>query len=327
MRSALTEIDRKLEAVENILGYAFEDRGLLMQALCHKSYANERGWPLEDANERLEFLGDSVIELSVTHLLFEDFPDAQEGELTKLRASIVKGTALAKAAERMGLPEFIMLGKGEESTGGRKKRSIQADTYEAVVAALYLDGGFDIARGMVLSVLDFVIGETVEKGVGDFKSELQELSAKRYGSVPRYRITEEGPDHYKTFHATVRVGDRQFGPVPGGSKKESEQGVARVALKKLQKSKQGKSGMADTGGGAGRPGTPGGKADTGGGAGGPGTPGTPGGKADTGGGAGRPGTPGTPGTPGGSGKRGRQGKSGKAPKAGKTGKAGRVGSS
>jgi ribonuclease-3 len=227
------EQERKLEALENILGYAFEDRDLLVQALCHKSYANEKGWSLDEANERLEFLGDSVVELSVTHLIFEDFPDAQEGDLTKLRASIVKGTALAKAAERIGLPEFILLGKGEEVTGGRKKRSILADTFEAVVGALYLDGGFDISRGFVLSVLEFVISDVVEKGIGDFKSELQELSAKKFGSIPRYRMTEEGPDHYKTFHATVVVGDKHFGPVPGTSKKEAEQGVARIALKKL----------------------------------------------------------------------------------------------
>ena len=238
----MEETQRKLEAVESILGYAFEDRPLLRQALCHKSYANEQGWSLDDANERLEFLGDSVVELSVTHLLFEDFPEAQEGDLTKFRASIVKGVALARAAERIGLPEFILLGKGEEVTGGRKKRSILADTFEAVVGALYLDGGFDIARGFVLSVLEFVISDIVEKGVGDYKSELQELSAKRYGSVPRYKMAEEGPDHYKTFHATVIVGDRHFGPVPGASKKEAEQAVARIALKKFVRGEADKSG-------------------------------------------------------------------------------------
>lgn len=229
----MAQTDRNLEAVENLLGYTFNDRTLLLQALRHRSYANEQGMPLIESNERLEFLGDSVLELSVTHVLFEDFPDYPEGELTKLRSPLVRGAALAEAAERLGLGDHVLLGKGEEGTGGRKKRSILADTFEAVVGALYLDGGFDVARGMVISCLEPLIHDILKWGSGDFKSELQELCTKRVGSIPRYRIREEGPDHFKTFHATVEVGDKKFGPVAGPSKKEAEQGAARAALLKL----------------------------------------------------------------------------------------------
>lgn len=231
--SPLSDNDRILDAVENLLGYTFEDRAMLEQALRHRSYANEVGLPQIESNERLEFLGDSVIELAVTGVLFEDFPDYPEGELTKLRSPLVKGAALAEAADRLGLSEHILLGKGEESTGGRKKRSILADAFEAVVGALYLDGGFEVASGMVLHCLGPLIQEIVMWGSGDFKSELQERATKKFGSVPRYRIKEEGPDHFKTFHASVELGDRKFGPVSGSSKKEAEQGAARVALIKL----------------------------------------------------------------------------------------------
>jgi ribonuclease-3 len=216
----LADTDRILDAVENLLGYTFNDPALLLQALMHRSYINEQGLPLIESNERLEFLGDSVIELAVTHVLFEDFPDYPEGELTKLRSPLVKGAALADAADKMGLGDYVLLGKGEEG--------------------IYLDGGFGVACGMVLSCLGPLIHDIVKWGSGDFKSELQELSTKRTGAVPRYRMKEEGPDHFKTFHATVEVNDRKYGPVAGSSKKEAEQGAARAALIKLGWSTSGK---------------------------------------------------------------------------------------
>ena len=221
----MREIDRILDAVENLLGYTFDDRQILEQALSHRSYTNEKGRPLIESNERLEFLGDSVIELAVTHVLFEDFPDYPEGELTKLRSPLVKGAALAEAADKLGLSELILL--------GRRKRSILADAYEAVVGAIYMDGGFEVAAGMVMSCLGPLIHDIVSWGSGDFKSELQERATKKFGAVPRYRIRDEGPDHFKTFHATVEVGNKKYGPVAGPSKKEAEQGAARAALLKL----------------------------------------------------------------------------------------------
>lgn len=239
----MEEREKIVESVENLLGYTFKDKKLLLQALCHKSYTNEKGMPPFESNERLEFLGDSVVELSVTHMLFEDFPESQEGELTKVRSLLVRGKALAHAAERLGLGEYILLGKGEDSTGGRRKPSILADTFEAVVGALYLDGGFDVARGMVISFLEAMVHEVTRWGPGDYKSDLQELAAKRLGGVPRYRVTEEGPDHYKTFHVTVEVGGDRYGPVPGTSKKEGEQGAARVALIKLGWMREGDGGI------------------------------------------------------------------------------------
>lgn len=229
----MKESDKTVEAVENLLGYTFNDSRLLIQALSHRSYVNERGLPLTESNERMEFLGDSVVELAVTHMLFEEFPEHQEGELTKLRSPLVRGRALARAAKRLGLGDHILLGKGEDITGGRNKPSILADAFEAVVGALYLDGGLEVARGMVISCLERQVHEVVKWGPGDYKSELQELAAKRTGRVPRYRMKSEGPDHYKTFYATVEVGSSKFGPVPGASKKEAEQGAARIALLKL----------------------------------------------------------------------------------------------
>lgn len=225
--------DEVLGQMEELLGYRFADRSLLFKALCHRSYANEKGMPHIESNERLEFLGDSVVELSVTHILYEDFPDYPEGELTKLRSPLVRGKALADVSLKLGINRHVLLGKGEDMTGGREKPSILADTFEAVVGALYLDGGFDVARGFVISCLEEKIREIVKWGPGDFKSELQEYATKKTGSVPRYRIKEEGPDHFKTFHATVEVADRSYGPVSGTSKKEAEQGAARMAIMKL----------------------------------------------------------------------------------------------
>jgi len=227
------EPEETTEAVEELLGYRFRDRSLLLKALSHKSYVHEQGRPSLESNERLEFLGDSVVELAVTHFLYEDFPDYPEGELTKLRSPLVRGRALARVGKKLGLSEHVLLGKGEEESGGRNKPSILADTFEAVVGALYLDGGFDVARGMVISCLESLVHEIVKWGGGDYKSELQELSARKVGRVPRYRLRDEGPDHYKTFHATVEVGGERFGPVSGSSKKDAEQAVARVALQRL----------------------------------------------------------------------------------------------
>jgi len=229
----VNEPDKTVKAMEKILGYRFKDRSLLFKALCHRSYIYEQGLRPLDSNERLELLGDSVVELAVTHVLYEDFPDFPEGELTKVRSSLVQRSALARAAERLGLGEHVILGKGEESTGGRRKHSILADSFEAVVGALYLDGGLSVARGMVISCLEDTIHEIVKWGPGDYKSELQELAVKRTGSVPRYKSSSEGPDHFRTFHATVRVSGKSFGPVAGTSKKEAEQGAARVALSSL----------------------------------------------------------------------------------------------
>jgi ribonuclease-3 len=227
------EPEEALQIVEDILGYTFNDTSLLYLALRHRSYVNELGLPTIESNERLEFLGDSVVELSVTHVIYEDFPDYPEGELTKLRSPLVRGKALAGVAKRIGLDQCVLLGRGEEMTGGREKQSILADTFEAVVGALYLDGGFDVARGFVISCLEQMIQDIVRWGPGDHKSELQELATKRLKSVPRYRIRDEGPDHFKTFHATVQVGGKSFGPVAGSSKKEAEQAAARLALVKF----------------------------------------------------------------------------------------------
>jgi len=225
--------EEKIKSLEKVLGYSFKNPKLLFQALSHSSYTGESGLPTGESNERLEFLGDSVIELSISHLIYNIFPDYTEGELTKLRAAVVRGKALARAAEELGLGDFLMLGKGEELTGGRRKPSILAGAFEAVIAAVYLDGGFDVAMGIVMSCLERALRDAVRKGLLDYKSDLQEMAMKYTGRPPTYRVTSEGPDHYRTFFASVEVAGEVYGPVSGTSKKEAEQNAAKLAISSL----------------------------------------------------------------------------------------------
>ncbi|MDD5747978.1 MAG: ribonuclease III [Actinomycetota bacterium] len=229
----MEDFDENIVTLQNNIGYNFTDPLLLTNALSHSSYVNEKGLPANESNERLEFLGDSVIELIVSHALFDYFPQVQEGELTRFRASLVRGATLAKAALAVGLDRVILVGRGEEITGGRQKRSILAGAFEALIGALYLDGGFEEASRVVVSVLGKVKGSFKEHEPFDFKSILQELSVKHTGHVPEYYVSHEGPDHERIYYSTVDVAGKRFGPVKGASKKEAEQRVARAALKGL----------------------------------------------------------------------------------------------
>ena len=228
--------DRSLAALENRLGYTFNDRELLREALRHRSWVNEQNTPLLRDNERLEFLGDAVVNLVVGHLLMRAQPDLKEGDLSRMRASLVNETHLATVARRLGLGDFIRLGRGETLTGGREKNSILADTFEAVAAALYLDAGFDAA----FAILEAHFKEALKK-LGelrlrdDYKSRLQEIAQETRGEIPRYRITGQiGPDHDKTFTAQLTVsGVTTEGQ--GKSKKQAEQDAARRAIRLLGK--------------------------------------------------------------------------------------------
>lgn len=204
------------------------DESLLSRALTHRSYAYENGGLPN--NERLEFLGDSVLGLVVTDTLYAAHPDLPEGQLAKLRAAVVNMRALADVARTLGLGDHVMLGRGEEATGGRDKASILADTMEAVIGTVYLSAGMPAAALLVHHLLDPLMAQSATLGAGlDWKTSLQELSAATSQGVPEYRVAEEGPDHEKTFHARAVVGGESLGTGTGRSKKEAEQKAAELA--------------------------------------------------------------------------------------------------
>ncbi|MFC0432973.1 ribonuclease III [Kutzneria buriramensis] len=209
---------------------------LLVLALTHRSYAYENGGL--PPNERLEFLGDAVLGLVVTDHLYRRHPDLPEGQLAKLRASVVNMHALAKVARRLGeggLGAHLLLGRGEELTGGRDKASILADGLEAMIGAVYLEHGIDVARGLVHRLFDPLLVEAPTLGAGlDWKTSLQELTAAQGLGVPEYRVDDEGPDHRKEFTATVYVGGRGLGSGSGRTKKEAEQKAAEAAYTTLK---------------------------------------------------------------------------------------------
>jgi ribonuclease III len=210
------------------LGVPTLDPGLLERALTHRSFAYEHGGL--PTNERLEFLGDSVLGVIVTEALYVTHPDLSEGRLAKLRAAVVNARALAEVARTLGLGDHIRLGRGEEATGGRDKSSILSDTVEAVIGAVYLDKGFVVAGEVVHRLFDPLMSAAAELGAGlDWKTSLQELAADHSLGVPEYLIDDSGPDHEKTFVARVRVGDEVYGHGMGRSKKEAEQQAAETA--------------------------------------------------------------------------------------------------
>jgi ribonuclease-3 len=224
--------------VDSLASHLFEvvderiDELLLLRALTHRSYAYENGGLPN--NERLEFLGDSVLGLVVTDSLYAAHPDLAEGQLAKLRAAVVNMRALADVARTLGLGEYIFLGRGEESTGGRDKASILADTMEAVIGTVYLSAGLPAATTFVHHLLDPLMASTASLGAGlDWKTSLQELTAAGSLGTVEYRVTEEGPDHQKTFHAESLVGPELMGSGSGRSKKEAEQLAAEVAWTEL----------------------------------------------------------------------------------------------
>src|SRR3954471_5474508 len=220
--------DSSYDDLREALGFPVLDAEMLERALTHRSFAYEHGGI--PTNERLEFLGDSVLGVVVTDTLFRAHPDLSEGRLAKLRAAVVNARALAEVARTIGLGEHIKLGKGEESTGGRNKASILSDTVEAVIGAVYLSGGFDNAARMIHLLFDPLLESAAGLGAGlDWKTSLQELSSVHELGVPEYLIEDEGPDHEKTFTARVRVGDRTHGHGVGRSKKEAEQQAAESA--------------------------------------------------------------------------------------------------
>lgn len=227
-----TPVEVDLEALDRALGTAFHDPGLREAALTHRSFAFEHG--LVVTNERLEFLGDSVLGLVVTDLAYRIYPEMPEGHLAKLRAAIVNMQALAGVARSLGIGDVVLLGKGEEQSGGRGKASILADALEAVFGAVYLDRGLDVARELIERLFRPRM-EAYARGEGDrdYKTILQELASQELRALPEYRIEDRGPDHEKEFTATVLIAGDPLGTGVGRSKKEAEQQAAREAYARI----------------------------------------------------------------------------------------------
>jgi ribonuclease-3 len=226
---ATDERESERRAFETLLGVVLRDRELLERSLSHRSWCSEH----EEApsNERLEFLGDSVLGLVVTRYVYSHFPHLPEGELSEVRAAVVNAKTLAEVALELQLGAYVLLGKGEAAAGGAAKPSILADALEAVFAAVYLDAGFDATEALILRLFeDRILRATAGNGARDHKTRLQELTAARGLARPRYVVRDEGPDHAKQFFATVVIDNCEHGEGRGRSKKEAEQAAAWVAL-------------------------------------------------------------------------------------------------
>ena len=217
--------------LEEKLAYAFGDASLCETALTHKSWMNETQEPERTDNERLEFLGDAVLALVTSDLLMRRFPEQPEGDLSKARAAIVNEAGLARVAEMLALGQWIFLGRGEEQAGGRQKRSLLANAFEALIGAIYLDGGFTAAFEVAERLFLPIIADVPSAANKDYKSRLQELAQAKLQMAPSYTVlSEQGPDHAKTFEVAILIGEQEYGRAFGRSKKEAQQNAAERAL-------------------------------------------------------------------------------------------------
>lgn len=225
-----------MQTLEERLGYRFHDRELLRAAMYHSSYANEHRGAGISSNERLEFLGDAVLQLVSAEYLFREHPDAPEGDLTRIRSALVREESLYEVAQRLGLGEYLRLGRGEESGGGRTRPSILADAMESVFAAVYLDGGLEAARSLIHRVLlEREREESVERRRMDCKTMLQELVQRKPNRTLTYELVgSSGPDHAKVFTCRVLLDGREVGRGDGHTKKEAEQAAAMAAVTALK---------------------------------------------------------------------------------------------
>lgn len=224
---------RPVEMLQERLGHAFEDPRLLRVALTHRSYANERGIP--EHYERMELLGDAVLGLVVTAWLYRRLPDTDEGELSRLKSFLVSEPLLAREARELGVGEALLLGVGEDRSGGRRRRSLLADAFESVLGAVYLDGGLEAAHDVLAPVLERALSAPDAEEFSDPKTELQEMLQARGNELPQYHlVAEEGPDHRKQFLVECRLLDTVAGQGQGRTKKEAEQRAARKALETVR---------------------------------------------------------------------------------------------
>lgn len=226
----------ELNAAEDVLSLAFRDRTLLLRALTHRSYINENpGFPLED-NERLEFLGDAVLDYVSAEYLYHHFPEMHEGQLTAMRAALVRTETLARLAQQIGLSPLIRLGRGEEEAGGRQRAAILCDAFEALIGALCLDRGLEAARSYLATLIEPIVDEILANDADkDPKSQLQEISQRHLQITPSYRLVQEqGPDHARQFTIAALIGNESYGTGSGASKQLAAQAAARTALERLE---------------------------------------------------------------------------------------------
>ncbi len=232
----LKEEKKRLKEFEKVIGYKFKNREHLRRALTHKSYANEHRLAPSEQNERYEYLGDAVLELVISHLLMMRFPDHPEGDLSKLRAAVVNESQLAELAGAINLGDYLFLGKGEDSTGGRNKPSLLSDAMEAIFGAVFMDRGFEKSFKFIERLYEEILDRAGGVGfVKDYKTRMQEVAQSRFRVVPKYRlIRTTGPDHCKEFEVNLLIADELYGVGRGKSKKSAEQDAARIALEKLE---------------------------------------------------------------------------------------------
>lgn len=237
-----------LSPLEEKLGYTFQDQTLLINALTHKSFANENPGLRREDNERLEFVGDAVLSLIISHYLYKKYQELNEGALSKIRANLVNENGLASIAAKIGLGTYLFLGKGEEGTGGREKVSLISDALEAVIAGIYLDRGMRSATQVVLAHFKDMIEEAVEqKHPFDFKTTFQEICQERFGRLPEYHLKRtSGPDHNRLFVMELTVNGEVLGVGNGRNKKEAQQQAAMQALEKIKKVHRTEAGRAGT---------------------------------------------------------------------------------
>jgi len=230
------ETKARCAELEARLGHSFRNAALCETALTHTSWVNEAGQPERSDNERLEFLGDAVLDLVVSDLLMRRSPDRREGDLSRARAALVSEPGLAQVAVALELGRFILLGKGEERTGGRGRPSILANALEALMGAIYIDAGFDAAAAVASRLFESRIEEVDQHARLDYKSRLQERAQALWQTAPVYEVVaEEGPDHDKRFEVALSLAGRPYGRAIGRSKKEAEQGAAAAALEAIER--------------------------------------------------------------------------------------------
>ncbi|NMA34026.1 MAG: ribonuclease III [Clostridiaceae bacterium] len=236
LEKIISENMSKLKELEKETGYTFKDPGNLVLALTHSSYANEKKAAGLKSNERLEFLGDSVLNIVTSDYIYRNYPELHEGEMTRTRAAVVCEASLMRCAERIRLGEYLFLGKGEENTGGRTRSSILSDAFEALIGAIYIDGGISAARRFILRYMEDIYQDIDRQNeFRDYKTMFQEIIQKQSDQKIHYRILDEsGPDHDKTFTAQVLVGNEPYGEGKGRSKKEAEQNAAKDAINNMQ---------------------------------------------------------------------------------------------
>ncbi len=227
---------KKLKIFEKSIGYGFRNKFLLNQALTHKSYANEKNMERSSDNERLEFLGDSVLGVIISHTLYNEYPGEDEGILTRYKSQLVSGETLARIAKEMGMGEYVLLGKGEEASGGRKHISNLMCALEAIIGAIFLDGGLKASHGFIIRVFRSEIQLVKEgKGAKDYKSIFQQIVLRKFKTTPSYKILSEiGPDHKKHFIVEAVVAGKRYGIGSGLNKKSAEQLSAKEALSALE---------------------------------------------------------------------------------------------